>query len=97
MYKTTTRFGGHPFCSLWVKFSGSIAQFVGKRAVENAAPRKSPKADFPTALGNPATAAGFPLFPPPRLRRVNFPIPLRQEMKRRRIAELQPADLVFCL
>src|SRR2546427_3786793 len=39
--------------------------------------------DFSTALGNPATAARFPLFPPPRLRRVNFPIPLaRNEEKR---------------
>src|ERR1017187_1572436 len=40
---------------------------------------KVPRRDFPTALGNPATAAGFPLFPPPRLRGVNFPIPPRQE------------------
>jgi len=33
--------------------------------VEKAVPWKSPKADFSTALENPATAAGFSLFPPP--------------------------------
>jgi hypothetical protein len=28
--------------------------------------------DFPTPLGNPATSARFPLFPPPRRRRLSF-------------------------
>src|SRR6266849_4214883 len=40
--------------------------------------------DFSTALGNPATAARFPLFPPPRLRRVNFPNPSRQESEEKK-------------
>src|SRR6266851_271913 len=40
--------------------------------------------DFSTALGNPATAARFPLFPPPRLRRVNFPNPSRQEIEEKK-------------
>jgi hypothetical protein len=48
---------------------------------------KVQRRDFSTALGNPTTAAGFPLFPPPRLRRVNFPIPPRQEEKRKRREE----------
>ena len=56
---------------------------------------KVQRRDFSPALGNPATAAGFPLFPPPRLRRMNSPIPPQQDEKRR-IAELQPAGLVFC-
>jgi hypothetical protein len=40
---------------------------------------KVPRRDFPTALGNPASAAGFPLFPPPRRRGVNFTVSPRQE------------------
>lgn len=33
---------------------------------------KVQKRDFPTTLGNPAETAGFPVFPPPRLRRFHF-------------------------
>src|SRR6266853_1417527 len=43
---------------------------------------KSKGQDFSSALGNPATAAVFPLFPPPRLRRsfsTNPKKTLRQE------------------
>ena len=55
---------------------------------------KVPRRDFPTALGNPASAAGFPLFPPPRLRGgVNF---LNSTPTKRRIAELAPGSLVCC-
>src|SRR5712691_10369335 len=35
---------------------------------------KVQRQDFSTSLENPATAAGFSLFPPPRLRRCDFPI-----------------------
>lgn len=44
----------------------------GRRAVEKAGPWKARKtknrfSSLPTALGNPANPAGFPLFPQPRL------------------------------
>ena len=44
----------------------------GRRAVEKAGPWKARKtksrfSSLPTALGNPAKPAGFPLFPQPRL------------------------------
>src|SRR6516165_8827212 len=51
---------------------GCVRVFVGKRAVEKAAPWKVQRRDFPTPLGNSAKAAEFPLFPPLRPRRVNF-------------------------
>jgi hypothetical protein len=53
---------------------GSIAEFVGERAMEEVASWKGPKTGLSTALGNPAKAAGFPLLPQPRRRRVNLPI-----------------------
>ena len=39
----------------------------GREGCGKDAPWKSPKADFPTELGNPAKNAGFPLFTQPRL------------------------------
>src|ERR1019366_4144954 len=50
--------------------------------------------DFPTSLGNPARAAGFPLLPPPprRLQLVDF-LFFRQE----EIADLRVDRLVCCL
>jgi len=45
--------------------NGSIAEFVGERPWKTPLRGKVQERDFPTALGNPARTAGFPLFPPP--------------------------------
>lgn len=42
---------------------GCVALFMGKRAVEKPLRGKVQPRDFPTPLGNPATAAGFRTFP----------------------------------
>jgi hypothetical protein len=42
--------------------SGSVALFVGKKAVEKPLRGKVQQRDFPTPLGNPARAAGFRTF-----------------------------------
>ena len=52
---------------------GSVAESVGKTGRWKTPLRgKVQKRDFPPPLGNPARAAGFPLFPPPRRRGLTF-------------------------
>ena len=76
--------------------TGSVAQFVGKRAVENAAPRKSPKAGLSHCAWKSRNRSGISTFSTaPATTGDSDSTPARK--KRRRIAELQPADLVFCL
>src|SRR5947209_867729 len=61
--------------------SGSVAESVGKRAVEKTRSGKSPTAGLSHYAWKSRTSSGITTFPPPRRRRVNFLIlvPLKNE------------------
>ena len=70
---------------------GSVAEFVGKKAVEKAASRKSPKAGLSLSAWKSRESDGISPFPtaPTTGSLSNF-------IPERRIAELQQASLVCC-